>query len=150
MKALIQRAGEASVTVGDRCIARVGRGLVVLLCVEHHDGPREASLIARKIAHLRIFEDQDGKMNRSVIDTQGEVLVVSQFTLAADLRRGNRPGFSGAADPARAIPLYEDACARIAAFGVPVRTGVFGASMAVALVNDGPVTIWMDTAALLS
>jgi D-tyrosyl-tRNA(Tyr) deacylase len=150
MKALIQRVGEASVTVGGRCVAKVGPGLVVLLCVEHHDGPPEASLIARKIAHLRIFEDQAGKMNRSVIDAQGEVLVVSQFTLAADLRRGNRPGFSGAADPTKAIPLYEDTCARIAAFGVAVQTGVFGASMAVALVNDGPVTIWMDTAALLS
>jgi len=150
MKALIQQASEASVTVGDRCIARIGAGLMVLLCVEHNDGPREASLIARKIANLRIFEDQAGKMNRSVIDTQGEVLVVSQFALAADLRRGNRPGFSGAADPAQAIPLYEEACARIAAFGVTVRTGVFGASMAVALVNDGPVTIWMDTTALLA
>jgi D-aminoacyl-tRNA deacylase len=150
MKALIQRVAEASVTVAERCIARIGPGLVVLLCVEHEDGPRQALLIARKIAHLRIFDDQAGKMNRSVIDTRGEVLVVSQFTLAADLRRGNRPGFSGAADPAQAIPLYEDACARIAAFGVPVRTGLFGASMAVALVNDGPVTIWMDSTALLA
>ena len=150
MKALIQRVREASVTVGDGRIAAIGPGLLVLLCVEHGDGEREAVLIARKIAQLRIFEDQAGKMNRSVIDIGGEALVVSQFTLAADLRRGNRPGFSGAADPAQAIPLYENTCSRIAGFGVPVQTGTFGASMAVALVNDGPVTIWMDTATLLA
>jgi D-tyrosyl-tRNA(Tyr) deacylase len=147
---LIQRVSEASVTVGERRIAGVGSGLLVLLCVEQGDGTREGTLIARKIAQLRIFEDESGKMNRSVIDVGGEVLVVSQFTLAADLRRGNRPGFSGAADPAHAIPLYEDTCSRIAGFGVPVQTGVFGASMAVALVNEGPVTIWMDTTALLA
>jgi len=150
MKALIQRVREASVTVGDGRIAAIGPGLLVLLCVEHGDGEREAVLIARKIAQLRIFEDQAGKMNRSVIDIGGEALVVSQFTLAADLRRGNRPGFSGAADPAQAIPLYENTCSRIAGSGVPVQTGTFGASMAVALVNDGPVTIWMDTATLLA
>lgn len=150
MKALIQRVSEASVTIGDRRIAAIGAGLLVLLCVEHDDGAREALLIARKIAQLRIFEDQAGKMNRSVIDSGGEALVVSQFTLAADLRRGNRPGFSAAADPARAIPLYEDTCRRIAGFGVPVQTGTFGANMAVALINDGPVTIWMDTATLLA
>jgi D-tyrosyl-tRNA(Tyr) deacylase len=150
MKALIQRVSEASVTVGGGRIAGIGSGLLVLLCVEHGDGTRERTLIARKIAQLRIFEDESGKMNRSVIDVGGEVLVVSQFTLAADLRRGTRPGVSGAADPAHAIPLSADTCSRIAGLGVPVQTGVFGASMAVALVNEGPVTIWMDTTALLA
>jgi len=135
--------------VDGRGIASVGRGLLVLLCVERDDGVREADAIARKIAHLRIFEDDAGKMNRSVTDIAGEALVVSQFTLAADLRRGNRPGFSYAAGPDEAIPLYEHTCTRLRELGVPVQTGSFGASMAVALVNDGPVTIWMDTAALL-
>jgi D-tyrosyl-tRNA(Tyr) deacylase len=150
MKALVQRVSEAGVTVGPRTVAAIGRGLLVLLGVEYGDGEGETGMLARKVAHLRIFEDDAGKMNRSVIDVGGEVLVVSQFTLAADLRRGNRPGFSGAADPAHAIPLYEDTCGHIAGFGVSVQTGVFGASMAVALVNDGPVTIWMDTTALLA
>jgi D-tyrosyl-tRNA(Tyr) deacylase len=137
------------VKVEGRDIASIGRGLLVLLCVERGDGVREADAITRKIAHLRIFEDEAGKMNRSVIDIAGETLVVSQFTLAADLRRGNRPGFSYAAGPNEAIPVYEHACARLREQGVPVQTGSFGASMAVALVNDGPVTIWMDTATLL-
>jgi len=150
LKALIQRVGEASVTVEGRAIASIGKGLLVLLCVERDDGVREAEALARKIAHLRIFEDDAGKMNRSVIEIGGAALVVSQFTLAADLRRGNRPGFSYAAGLNEAIPLYEHACACIAAQGVPVQTGAFGASMAVALVNDGPVTIWMDTATLLA
>ena len=150
MKALIQRVSEASVTVDGCRIASVGTGLMVLLCVEREDGVRQVEAIARKTAHLRIFEDEAGKMNRSVIDVGGAALVVSQFTLAADLRRGNRPGFSYAADPTEAIPLYEHACARLTELGVPVQTGAFGASMAVALVNDGPVTIWMDTAALLA
>jgi D-tyrosyl-tRNA(Tyr) deacylase len=150
MKAVIQRVSEASVTVDARQIAAVGPGLVVLLCVERGDGEREAGFVARKIANLRIFEDDAGKMNRSVVDIGGEALVVSQFTLGADLSRGNRPGFSGAADPAEAVPLYERFCADMAEHGVPVQTGSFGAHMDVALVNDGPVTIWMDTAALLA
>ena len=150
MKALIQRVSEASVTVDSRRIAAVGRGLLVLLCVEPGDGEREVDFVVRKTANLRIFEDDAGKMNRSVIDVGGEALVVSQFTLAADLSRGNRPGFTGAADPALAVPLYERFCARMAEHGVPVRTGVFGAQMAVALVNAGPVTIWMDTKVLLA
>jgi D-aminoacyl-tRNA deacylase len=150
MKAVIQRVGEASVKVDAREIAAIGRGLLVLLCVEHGDGDREAKFVARKVAQLRIFEDDAGKMNRSVIDVGGAALVVSQFTLAGDLSRGNRPGFSGAADPGLAVPLYERFCARLAEHGVPVQTGAFGAHMAVGLVNDGPVTIWMDTAALLA
>jgi D-tyrosyl-tRNA(Tyr) deacylase len=150
MKAVIQRVSEASVTVDARQIAAIGSGLAVLLCVERGDGGREVDFVARKIANLRIFEDDAGKMNRSVADVRGEALVVSQFTLGADLSRGNRPGFSGAADPAEAVPLYERFCARLAEHGVPVQTGSFGAHMDVALINDGPVTIWMDTAALLA
>jgi D-tyrosyl-tRNA(Tyr) deacylase len=150
MKAVIQRVSEASVTVDAQRIAAVGPGLLVLLCVEPGDGGREVDFVARKIANLRIFEDDAGKMNRSVGDVRGEALVVSQFTLAGDVSRGNRPGFSGAADPALAVPLYESFCARLAEHGIPVQTGTFGAHMAVALVNDGPVTIWMDTAALLA
>ena len=150
MKAVIQRVSEASVAVDAQRIATVGPGLLVLLCVEHGDGEREIDFVARKIAHLRIFEDNAGKMNRSIVDVGGEALVVSQFTLAGDVSRGNRPGFSGAADPAVAVPLYERFCARMAEHDVPVQTGAFGAHMNVALVNDGPVTIWMDTAALLA
>ena len=150
MKAVIQRVSEASVTVDARPIAAVGPGLLVLLCVEHGDGEREVDFLARKIVNLRIFEDDAGKMNRSIVDVGGEALVVSQFTLAADVSRGNRPGFSGAADPAVAVPLYERFCARMAEHDIPVQTGTFGAHMDVALVNDGPVTIWMDTAALLT
>jgi D-aminoacyl-tRNA deacylase len=150
MKAVIQRVSEASVTVDAQRIAAIGAGLLVLLCVEHGDGAREVDFVARKIANLRIFEDAAGKMNRSVVDIGGEVLVVSQFTLAGDLSRGNRPGFSGAADPALAMPLYERFCARMAEHGVPVGTGTFGAHMDVALVNDGPVTIWVDTRSLLA
>jgi len=150
MKAVIQRVSEASVTVDRKQIAAVGVGLLVLLCVEHGDGEREVDFLARKIVNLRIFEDDAGKMNRSIVDVGGEALVVSQFTLAADVSRGNRPGFSGAADPAVAVPLYERFCARMAEHAIPVQTGTFGAHMDVALVNDGPVTIWMDTAALLT
>lgn len=150
MKAVIQRVSEASVAVDGQQIAAIGAGLMVLVCVEPGDGAREADFVARKIVSLRIFEDDAGKMNRSVVDVGGEALLVSQFTLAADLSRGNRPGFTGAADPSVAVPLYERVCARLLEHGVPVRTGVFGASMDVALVNHGPVTIWMDTKALLA
>jgi D-tyrosyl-tRNA(Tyr) deacylase len=150
MKAVIQRVSEATVTVDKRPIGTIGSGLLVLLCVEPGDGEREVDFVARKTANLRIFEDDAGKMNRSVVDAGGEVLVVSQFTLAGDLSRGNRPGFSGAADPALAVPLYERFCARLTEHGVQVQTGTFGAHMAVALVNDGPVTIWMDTRTLLA
>jgi D-tyrosyl-tRNA(Tyr) deacylase len=150
VRAVIQRVSEASVTVAADRIAAIGPGLLVLLCVEQSDGLREADFVARKIAQLRIFEDDAGKINRSVIDVRGEALVVSQFTLCADLSRGNRPGFSGAAGPVQAVPLYERLCAQMVLHGVPVQTGAFGADMAVALINDGPVTIWMDTAALLA
>lgn len=145
MKALLQRVSEASVAVDDRVIGEIGPGLMVLLCVEEGDGEAEAEYLARKIANLRIFEDEAGKMNRSVLDVAGGVLAVSQFTLCADLSKGNRPGFSGAADPDAARALYARFCALMADHGVPVQTGEFAAHMAVKLVNDGPVTIWLDT-----
>ena len=145
MRAVLQRVSEASVAVGGRTIAGIGRGLVVLFCVEDGDAEAEADALARKVAKLRIFEDGAGKMNLSVLDVGASALVVSQFTLAADLSRGNRPGFSGAAEPGLAKSLYGAFCARLAEQGVPVETGEFAAHMAVRLVNDGPVTIWIDT-----
>jgi D-tyrosyl-tRNA(Tyr) deacylase len=148
MKALLQRVSEARVTEDDRVLGAIGPGLLVLLGVEHGDGAAEADLLARKTAVLRIFEDAAGKMNRSVLDIGASALVVSQFTLAADLRRGNRPSFSAAAAPDTAELLYERFCAALREAGVPVATGRFAARMAVGLVNDGPVTIWLDSAAL--
>ena len=148
MKALVQRVSEACVTVGDRVVGSIGRGLLVLLGVEHGDDERAAELLARKVANLRIFEDEAGKMNRSVLDMGGGVLVVSQFTLCADVRKGNRPSFIGAAPPELANPLYARFCDHTAAQGAPVARGEFAAHMAVRLVNDGPVTIWLDTATL--
>jgi D-tyrosyl-tRNA(Tyr) deacylase len=148
MKAVVQRVSEASVTVGDRLVGSIGRGLLVLLGVEHGDGEGAAALLARKIAHLRIFEDEAGKMNRSILDIGGGVLAVSQFTLCADVRKGNRPSFIGAAPPDRAAALYQRFCADLAGHGVPVASGEFAAHMAVRLINDGPVTIWLDSATL--
>ena len=145
MKAVLQRVSEASVTVDGQVVAEIGPGLAVLLCVEQGDAEDEADFLARKITNLRIFEDEAGKMNRSVLDTEGSVLAVSQFTLAADLSRGNRPGFSAAAPPEPAKALYERFCGQLRAQGIGVETGRFAAHMAVRLVNDGPVTIWMDT-----
>jgi D-aminoacyl-tRNA deacylase len=148
VKALVQRVTEASVSVGDRMVGAIGRGLLVLLGVEHGDGEREAALLARKVASLRIFEDDAGKMNRSVLEVGGGVLAVSQFTLCADVRKGNRPSFIDAAPPELSNPLYARFCDEVAAQGAPVARGEFAAHMAVRLVNDGPVTIWLDTANL--
>jgi D-aminoacyl-tRNA deacylase len=148
MKALVQRVSEASVTVGDRVVGAIGQGLLVLLGVEPGDSERQAELLARKIANLRIFEGEAGKMNRSVLDTGGGVLAVSQFTLCADVRKGNRPSFIGAAPLELANPLYVRFCEHLAALGAPVARGEFAARMAVRLINDGPVTIWLDTATL--
>ena len=145
MRALIQRVTQASVTVGDRRVGEIGAGLLVLLGVGTGDGPAEATYVAQKIAHLRIFEDSAGKMNRSVIETGGSVLLVSQFTLYADTRKGRRPSFIGAAPPAEAAALVEAVALALRALGVPVATGEFQAHMVVTLVNDGPVTIWLDS-----
>ncbi len=145
MRALLQRVGEARVEVGGRVIGEIGGGLLILICAVEGDGEAEAELLARKIAKLRIFRDAEGKMNRSIADAGGRALVVSQFTLAADLSRGNRPGFSRAAAPELGRELYEHFCRLLAQEGIAVEIGEFGAEMAVSLVNDGPVTIWMDS-----
>lgn len=145
MRALLQRVAHASVTVEGEVIGQTGPGLLILVCAMHGDGEAQADQLAAKIARLRIFPDAAGKMNLSVRDIGGAALVVSQFTLAADTSRGNRPGFSAAAAPEEGARLYEYFADRLAGQGVPVETGRFGAEMKVALVNDGPVTIWMET-----
>jgi D-tyrosyl-tRNA(Tyr) deacylase len=144
VRALIQRVSEASVEVGGERIAAVGGGLLVLVAAGVGDGPEAPAQLAAKVARLRIFADAEGRMNRSIADVGGEALVVSQFTLYADLRRGNRPGFTGAADPAIGERLVEAFCSALREHGIPVASGRFGAHMQVRLVNDGPVTIWLD------
>ena len=144
MRALIQRTSGAEVRVGERVTGRIGPGLVVLVCAMRGDTEAESVRLARKIAALRIFRDAEGRMNRSLLDTGGAALVVSQFTLAAETR-GNRPGFSAAAEPEDGRRLYAHFADQIRGHGVAVAMGEFGADMAVSLVNDGPVTIWLDT-----
>ena len=141
MKAVLQRVTEASVTVDGQLIGRIGAGLLVLLCAERGDGEAQAERMLAKILKLRIFGDADGKMNRSLQDVAGGLLVVSQFTLAADTSGGNRPGFSSAALPTEGQRLYDYFVARARVAHPVVQTGQFGADMKVALVNDGPVTI---------
>jgi len=145
MRALLQRVTHASVTVEGDVVGRTGPGLLILICAMQGDAEAQADQLAAKIAKLRIFVDDAGKMNRSVRDIGGSALVVSQFTLAADTSRGNRPGFSSAAAPDDGRRLYEYFAQRLAAEGVPVETGQFGADMKVELLNDGPVTIWMES-----
>ena len=145
MRALLQRVTEAQVTVGGAVIGQTGPGLLVLICAMKGDGDAAARKMAAKVSKLRIFPDAEGRMNRSVQDTGGGALVVSQFTLAADTSRGNRPGFAAAAPPEEGARLCALFAAELAGHGVPVETGEFGAQMQVALVNDGPVTIWMET-----
>lgn len=147
MRTLLQRVTEARVEVGATTVGAIGPGLLILVCAMPGDDESVAAGLAGKIARLRLFRDDAGRMNRSVRDIGGSALVVSQFTLAADTSRGNRPGFSGAAAPDLAEALYERFCALLRAEGVPVETGTFGAEMAVSLTNDGPVTIWLDSAA---
>lgn len=147
MKALLQRVTRASVTVDGQIVGQIGPGLLILICAMPNDTEAEADKLSAKIAKLRIFKDEAGKMNLSLRDMGGQALIVSQFTLAADLR-GNRPGFSYAAPPDLAKQLYENFSAKVAALGINVQNGIFGADMDVALNNDGPVTIWMDTATL--
>ena len=146
MRAVVQRVREASVVVDGGLVASCGRGLLVLLGVATGDRPAEAERLAGRIARLRVFEGDDGRFDRSLLDVSGEAMVVSQFTLLADSRRqkGARPDFSKAARPEVAEPLYERFCSALRAEGVPVQMGVFGARMEVALVNDGPVTIVLE------
>ena len=146
MRALVQRVAEASVRVDGALTGEIGQGLLVLVCAMRGDGDAQSEWLARKVANLRIFADEEGRMNRSLVDIGGAALVVSQFTLAAETR-GNRPGFSTAAAPEEGRRLYEHFSRQMSELGVPVANGVFGADMKVALVNDGPVTIWLDTEA---
>ncbi|HHP7234420.1 MAG TPA: D-aminoacyl-tRNA deacylase [Desulfobacterales bacterium] len=146
MRAVVQRVTRASVTVDGRTVGRIGAGLLVLLGVGREDGPSEADFLARKISNLRIFEDSEGKMNRSVKDIAGGgMLVVSQFTLYGDCRKGRRPSFVNAAPPESATALYERFVDRVHQEGVAVQTGRFGALMRVSLVNDGPVTLIVES-----
>jgi len=144
MRALIQRVSSASVTTEAGVAGRIENGLLIFVCAMRGDTEKEGDWLARKITNLRIFRDDTDRMNRSLLEVGGAALVVSQFTLAAETK-GNRPGFSSAASPEEAQHLYEDFSGRIRSFGVSVQNGVFGAYMKVALVNDGPVTIWLDT-----
>ena len=144
MRALLQRVTEGSVSIDGEVVGTCGQGYVILLGVAPTDTADTARRLWDKVKHLRVFSDDAGKMNRSLLDVGGSVLVVSQFTLYADARRGNRPSFVGAARPALGEELYEEFC-RLAEGEVPVGRGVFGADMQVSLVNDGPVTIWLDT-----
>lgn len=147
MRAVVQRVLEASVEVEGECIARMERGLLVLVGIGSRDGLDEVHRLARKLVGLRIFADASGRFDRSVADVGGTVGLVSQFTLFGDARKGRRPSFSDAAAPERARPLCDALAEAVVGLGVPVVTGRFGASMKVALVNDGPVTLWLDTEA---
>ena len=144
MKALVQRVRQASVTIENKIYSDIKQGFLVLLGVEKNDSEAEAVYLANKVAALRVFEDEQGKMNLSVRDIGGSLLVVSQFTLAGDTSRGNRPGFETAARPETALPLYEFFVQKLKNKGLPVATGVFQADMQVALVNDGPVTFMLE------
>ena len=146
MRVVVQRVSSASVTIGGTVKSAIGQGLLVLLGVGPADEQADMDYLVKKVAGLRIFDDEDGVMNRSVVDIGGEVLVVSQFTLMASTKKGNRPSYIGAAGHELAVPMYERFCAALsAAVGRPIGTGEFGAEMAVALVNDGPVTICIDS-----
>ncbi len=148
MRALVQRVAEARVSVDGAVLGEIGPGLMILICAMQGDTTAAADTLAAKIAKLRIFRDDAGKMNLSLRDTGGAALVVSQFTLAADTSRGNRPGFSAAAPPDEGERLYLHFAAAMQAQGIAVATGRFGADMQVALINDGPVTIWLDSKAV--
>lgn len=145
MIGLLQRVTEASITVNGHEIARIGPGLLVLAGVEREDGPDDAARLAERIAGYRVFSDADGKMNLNVVNAGGEVLLVPQFTLAADTRKGMRPGFQTAAEPDQGRRLFDSLAEKLRSGGLAVHTGQFGADMKVSLVNDGPVTFWLET-----
>ena len=145
MRAVIQRVKKSSVKAGNEIVGQIGKGLLVLLGVARDDAAKDADYLANKIINLRIFEDPDGKMNRSLLETGGELLVVSQFTLLADCRKGRRPSFIEAAEPQKATDLYETFVDRVREKGVKVQTGRFRAMMEVALINDGPVTLIIES-----
>lgn len=145
MRIVIQKVTQGRVSVEGDLIAEIGRGLVLLVGVGHGDGEKQAHSLAEKVAHLRIFEDQAGKMNLSILDIGGEALVVSQFTLYADTRKGRRPSFTEAALPETARPLVERFASYLRELGIPSQTGHFGAHMLVEIDNDGPVTIWLES-----
>ena len=144
MRALLQRVSKASVTVDEQTISAIGKGLLILLGVGHGDGEEQAKFLAEKIANLRVFEDEHGKTNLSILDVKGEAIVVSQFTLYADTRKGRRPSFIDAALPDAAEPLVNRFVELLRGQGVPTQAGRFGAHMAVEIHNDGPVTIWLE------
>jgi D-tyrosyl-tRNA(Tyr) deacylase len=144
MRALLQRVSKASVTVDEQTISAIGNGLLILLGVGHGDGEAQAKFLAEKIANLRVFEDEQGKTNLSILEVKGEAIVVSQFTLYADTRKGRRPSFIDAALPDVAEPLVNRFVELLRSFGVPTQTGQFGAHMEVEIHNDGPVTIWLE------
>ncbi|MCI0641426.1 MAG: D-aminoacyl-tRNA deacylase [Gemmataceae bacterium] len=145
MRAVLQRVSRAKVVVDGQTVGEIGRGLLLLLGVTHDDTPEKAQWLAEKVAGLRIFPDDEGKMNRDLTEAGGAALIVSQFTLYGDTRKGRRPSFVDAAAPEKAIPLYEEFINAVKALGVPVATGQFGAMMQVELVNDGPVTLIVDS-----
>ena len=146
MRVLLQRVSDASVTIEGTEKSRIGKGFLLLLGIEKEDGPEDIDWLVRKLVGLRVFEDAEGKMNLSILDVEGEALVVSQFTLHARVKKGTRPSFERAARPEQAVPLYEKFVEQLSAeLGKPVPTGEFGAMMEVSLINDGPVTIWIDS-----
>ncbi|MCD8032479.1 MAG: D-tyrosyl-tRNA(Tyr) deacylase [Bacteroides sp.] len=146
MRVVIQRVSKASVTIEGRCKSAIRNGMLILVGIEEADGQEDSEWLCRKIVQLRIFDDEQGIMNRSVQDIDGEILVISQFTLHASTKKGNRPSYIRAARPEKAIPMYESFCTQLSqALGKEVRTGEFGADMKVELLNDGPVTICMDS-----
>ena len=147
MRVLIQRVSQASVTVGESLASKINFGILIFLCAMHEDTELDVEKMVAKVAKLRIFKDESDKMNKSIIDIEGEVLIVSQFTLAADTTRGNRPGFSSAAPPDKGEKLYKHFVKEFEKYGIICKKGVFGGNMNVSLVNSGPTTIWIDSRA---